>query len=86
MGIGLTGKADWHEQRDINRDVVGARTTVGADAAMMYEGFDITAGISNVWSTVNAPYAILDRNEDADPATKTTLTLASAVTSWLGLH
>ncbi|HHX26680.1 MAG TPA: hypothetical protein GX721_08425 [Firmicutes bacterium] len=75
MGIGLTGKADWHEQRDINRDVVGARTTVGADAAMMYEGFDITAGISNVWSTVNAPYAILDRDEDADPATKTTLTL-----------
>lgn len=75
MGVQLTGKADWHEQRDINRDVVGTRTMVGADAAMMYEGFDITAGISNVWSTVNEPYAILDRDENGDPARKTTLTL-----------
>jgi hypothetical protein len=75
MGVGLTGKADWHEQRDINRDLVGTRTTVGADAAMTYEGFDLRAGISNLWSTVNAPYAILDRDEDADPETKTTLTM-----------
>ncbi|HXL04694.1 MAG TPA: hypothetical protein PLH34_07825 [Bacillota bacterium] len=75
MGVELTGYADWHEQRDIKRDLVGTRTTVGADAAMTYEGFDIEAGISNLWSTVNAPYAILDRNEDADPKTKTTLTM-----------
>lgn len=75
MGIEVTGKADWHEQRDINRDLVGTRTTVGVDTAMTYEGFDIEAGISNLWSTVNAPYAILDLDEKGDPATKTTLTM-----------
>jgi len=75
MGVELTGHADWHEQRDADRVLAGTRTTVGADAAMTYGGFDIEAGISNLWSTVNAPYAILDRNEDADPKTKTTLTM-----------
>ncbi|HHV39734.1 MAG TPA: hypothetical protein GXX70_09680, partial [Tepidimicrobium sp.] len=75
MGVGVTGHADWHEQKDEMRLLVGTRTTVGADASMTYEGFDIRAGISNLWSTVNAPYVILDRTEDADPEMKTTLTM-----------
>ncbi|MEW6228756.1 MAG: hypothetical protein AB1700_11845, partial [Bacillota bacterium] len=75
MGVALVGNADWHEQRDSNRNPVGKRTTVGATATTKYEGFDIKVGAKTVWSSVNAGYTILDRTETADPEKETTVTL-----------
>ncbi len=75
MGVALVGRADWHEQRDTDRDLVGRRTTVGATAAAQYQGLDIEVGAETMWSSVNAAYDILDRTEDPDPEKETTVTL-----------
>lgn len=74
-GVKLIGTADWHEQRNADRQLVGERKTVGATAATQYAGLDIEAGVKTMWSTVNADYAILDRQEKADPEKETTVTL-----------
>ncbi|NLG78741.1 MAG: hypothetical protein GX492_02790 [Firmicutes bacterium] len=74
-GVKLVGTADWHEQRNADRQLVGERKTVGATAATQYAGLDIEAGVKTMWSTVNADYAILDRQEKADPEKETTVTL-----------
>lgn len=75
MGVALVGNADWHEQRDSDRNPVGKRTTVGATASTQFEEFDIKVGAKTVWSSVNAGYMILDRTENADPEKETTVTL-----------
>lgn len=75
MGVTLVGNADWHQQRDGDRNLVGERKTVGATATTEYEGLDIKVGAKTAWSSVNAGYTILDRTEDADPEKETTVTL-----------
>ncbi|MFZ5923971.1 MAG: hypothetical protein ACOYW4_01865 [Bacillota bacterium] len=74
-GVALVGNADWHEQRDNDRNLVGKRTAVGATATTQFEGFDIKVGAKTMWSSVNAGYTILDRTENADPEKETTVTL-----------
>jgi|GEM_PF-589917 len=74
-GVKLVGTADWHEQRNADRQLVGERKTIGATAATQYAGLDIEAGVTSMWSTVNADYTILDRQEKADPGQETTVTL-----------
>ena len=78
-GVNLVGTADWHEQRDANRALVGERTTVGAKATTEYAGLGIEAGVKTMWSTVDRPYEILDNTGEnavkADNPKETTVTL-----------
>lgn len=74
-GVKLVGTADWHEQRNADRQLVGERKTVGATAVTQYAGLDVEAGVKTMWSTVNADYAILDRQDKADPEKETIVTL-----------
>ncbi|MGE5572190.1 MAG: hypothetical protein ACM3ZU_04105 [Bacteroidota bacterium] len=78
-GVNLVGIADWHEQRDANRELVGERKTVGATAATQYAGLDIEAGVKTMWSTVGRSYDILDHTGDkavkADAPKETTVNL-----------
>ncbi|MGE5572405.1 MAG: hypothetical protein ACM3ZU_05200 [Bacteroidota bacterium] len=74
-GVELAGTADWHQQRNADRQIVGERKSLGATAATRYADLDIEAGVKTMWSTVNADYAILDREEKADPERETVVTL-----------
>ncbi|MCR4401951.1 MAG: hypothetical protein NUW12_04100 [Firmicutes bacterium] len=75
MGVELVGTADWHQQRNADRQIVGERKSLGATAATRYAGLDIEAGVKTTWSTVNADYSILERQVKADPEMKTLVTL-----------